>query len=1157
MAERERGPAEKVGGAVRGWPSRAGDLDVWPGFVSPPAGYGEVGFYWWVGDVLDRERIRWQLDLLAGRSITALQVNYAHSDKGGISWGLTYDSEPGLFTQQWWELFGWFMGEAKARGMSVSLSDYTLGVGQGYAWDAALRERPWIAAVVLAHCGRAVSPGEKVRWPLPAKLLSVAWVSDGRLTDLTARVVDGVLEWEVGRGAKGGVLHAVWTEERWPSINPTHPESGRAVIEHFFGAFERRFPGEAGKGLDYFFSDELEFLLKGGKVWSTQLEAEFERTKGYALRPLVAGLFADVGAITPKVRLDFNDVFVGMSETNYFKPIYDWHQSRGMTYGCDHGGRGRNVAEFGDYFRTQRWNQGPGCDQPMLGCDLIKNKVAASIAHLYERPRVWLEGFYSSGWGTSSGQVWDAVCRNFLQGHNLLTLHGLYYTTHGGWWEWAPPCNHFRQPYWTHMPHLLRATERLSYLLSQGVHVCDVAVMYPVADAVGGDAGAVKTAFATAEGVYAAGRDFDFMDDESLLRAEVRGGRLEVAGESFGVLVMPGARVLRHAVLEKSAAFARAGGVVVAIEPLPETTDRTGRDDPEVAALVAELRRTAVVVADVASAVREVTRHARAEVGGDGVTHFLHRRAGPRDVFAFTGAGAGNVVTLRATGVPQRWDPWTGHAGPVEVVSRQGDSTTVRVGGGDALQVVVFSPDGADAAVEAQGPARELLLDGPWECELVPTLDNRWGDYAWPPSARTLGPEVWDTEYRATEADAWTTVRAGHGPMFMISPASREPLGEAEEAALAASKVPPAVEAAGGWTEYRASWERGVVDDAGHQGYHGLKEEIGPDFIRLGVLVDAHPSTRRAAHPNGDVRYLWTTVHTPRATQARLVIGGDLTPAAMWLGGRRAEAGLVRLEAGWTSLLLRYDRPGAGHVVVSAGEQMVEAKATVGTLRSCWAELPGRLEFDVRPGVQDGRYRVAVPPGARTMTVPGVGEVRAWAGGAELSATRAAGESSFELPAGCDAAELHVSHGPGRSGGAALTGPVRFECGPGRISPGDWAGVPGLGFYSGGMTYRRTLPTLGNDTRRVALDLGDVVSSAEVRVNGRPAGVRLAPPWTFDLTPHLTPEGGDRVEVTVYSSLVGHYRSVPTRYLGSERRSGLLGPVLLRTWGAAGGCANP
>ena len=43
--------------------------------------------------------------------------------------GLSFPSKPALFTEAWGELFGWFMQEAKKRGMAVSLSDYTLGVG--------------------------------------------------------------------------------------------------------------------------------------------------------------------------------------------------------------------------------------------------------------------------------------------------------------------------------------------------------------------------------------------------------------------------------------------------------------------------------------------------------------------------------------------------------------------------------------------------------------------------------------------------------------------------------------------------------------------------------------------------------------------------------------------------------------------------------------------------------------------------------------------------------------------------------------------------------------------------------------------------------------------------------------------------------------------
>ena len=62
------------------------------------------------------------LQILKDRGISSLQVNYAHSDKGGKLWGLTYKSKPEIFTEEWWDLFGWFMKEANKRGMTVSLA---------------------------------------------------------------------------------------------------------------------------------------------------------------------------------------------------------------------------------------------------------------------------------------------------------------------------------------------------------------------------------------------------------------------------------------------------------------------------------------------------------------------------------------------------------------------------------------------------------------------------------------------------------------------------------------------------------------------------------------------------------------------------------------------------------------------------------------------------------------------------------------------------------------------------------------------------------------------------------------------------------------------------------------------------------------------------
>lgn len=175
-------------------------------------------------------------------------------------------------------------------------------------------------------------------------------------------------------------------------------------------------------------------------------------------------------------------------------------------------------------------------------------------------------------------------------GQNLLSLHGLYYTTMGGWWEWAAPCNHFHEPYWDEMDGLLECTERLSYILSQGYHVVDVAILYPVEPVVAGYGNeAVEAAFAAGEAIYRDGIDFDYMDYESLGRAEVRDGRLHVAGESFGVVVVPAMRAIRHSSLEKLRDFVRDGGMVINIGPLPEASEKEGRGGRALTELVADL----------------------------------------------------------------------------------------------------------------------------------------------------------------------------------------------------------------------------------------------------------------------------------------------------------------------------------------------------------------------------------------------------------------------------------------------------------------------------------------------------------------------------------------------------------------------------------------
>ncbi|MDR3182625.1 MAG: hypothetical protein LBT89_06855 [Planctomycetaceae bacterium] len=885
-------------------------------FQTPPPGYGDVAFYWWLGDPLTKERISWQLDQLAqmGRGMTGLQINYAHSHIGGHSYGLTYPSEPPLFSEEWWNLTNWFMQESKNRGIAISLSDYTLGIGQGWKWDEAVQKYPEIIGNVL-HC-KPVDAST----PDDPNAVSNA-VFNGKKYIITARQVN-------------------------PSIDPMHPKSGAAVVEKFFQPFLDRNPNEGGKGLNFFFSDELNFQV-GGNLWNVYFADEFKKRKGYDVRPELAALFADIGERTVKVRLDYYDVLVSLSEENYFKPVYDWHQKNGMTYGCDHGGRGTNVSEFGDYFRTQRWNQGPGSDQPGLSKSLIKPKVAASIAHLNERPRVWLEGFYGSGWGTSSEGITDATFANFLMGYNLLALHGLYYSTHGGWWEWAPPCNHWRQPYWKHFKTFMDAEQRLAYLTTQGVHVCDIAVWYPVAPKQAGiDAEQSKTlSFDAVNKLYRSGIDADFIDFQSIEKAEIKDGHLNVAGESYRVLVLPHPKAVRHKMLEKAVQFAEAGGIVVTLGALPEYSDRQGANDPEVKKLAEKLpvKYRYNNIDEALEPIRSAFTQDITDVKDKKETFFfVHRKAAEQDIYIFYQLPANAEFTVRtgtlSGGKAELWDVWTGKRELLQVVEQTENTTRLRLNNASAdLPIIVFSPGKAEinADVNKLSAVKKVLpVEGLWESEILPTLDNSFGDYRIPAKkGEMIGPESRQFQYASTNINEdvqpgqWRQQTYSFGPKFrQLGPMPAGADVQQLEAELVKISDYPVNGIGGGysvadkkyvWKDYDFSWRYGVEGDPGHQGYHGLKENMYDEFIRLGkYATSGHLQTVRQPEAAGTRYYLWTSV-VPKTAGEGIILTGGMKPAAAWINGQAVSGNAkVALKAGANPILLRYDNAGTGYFVV-------------------------------------------------------------------------------------------------------------------------------------------------------------------------------------------------------------------------------------------------
>ena len=1174
-----------------GYPSRAPDLDVLPGFRKPPPGYGEVPFWWWSGEDLDVDRMIAQVRELHAKGVSGVQVNYSHHDTRG--W-MTDQKHPPIFSEPWWEVYGRISHVCGELDMGIGLSTYTLDWPRGAPnlFHHLFYSKPELNAIQLAVASRTrVRGGQAKTLACPADFVAAhAYpVVEGRPqrggADLAPFVREGKLTWTAPHGE--WEVWAFRAVRKAGSLNPLMAGSGDTVIRGFFQPFQDRSPDKSSRGLNYFFNDELHIGV-GRSAWNPDFPQEFRRRKGYDLFDVLPAMWQDLGPITPKVRMDYADVRMSLMEERYFRPIYQWHASRGMIFACDSGGRGLRPNEFGDYFRATRWYTAPGHDTPGGGANLVKGKVSSSIANLYRRPRVWLEGYHSLGWGATPQRLMVATRENYLYGCTLLNLHGLYYSTYGSHWEWAPPCHHFRMPYWHHMDVFLKYFERLSYLLSQGHLVADVAVVYPVApyEADMDPDKAKGTAFALAQRLMSAGISFEFIDNDSLARAVVEGRRLVVKapGASYQALVLPNMAAVRWATIEKAAAFAKAGGKVYAVGSLPSASDRAGRDDPKLEAMNAQAFKPACRFADPNAAVEAIRNAFVQDVSGVGRrVRALHRKAGPRHVYFVMDASPGTVVEFRAKGAAELWDPWTGQCRPLRIVEQTATGTRLELPlEAYEAHVVVFTPGRKHANPPApdERVERQKTLAGRWTAAFVPTMDNRYGDFRLPvtPDNNLIGVEArrfdWTREtgdvartamLPATDRRAWRTKLHGYGTRFYVlgplpGDVDTEPI-EAKLARLTSVDPTVPVTVAGHklrWKPYDFSWRYGKEGDPGHQGYHGLKGTITDDFICLGKPAGGLNETRYVDEADGKRYYLWTvaTVSEPLSADILVSRGAPadkshtspvLTPAAIYINGTRVpDVGRpVALEAGANPTLIRYDHAGRGHFVLRRASAPPAARAR---LAMRWYGDPAVIPLDVSAGRHAAEwFRFLSAPGTAAIRVRALGQVQAWIDGKPMAD---AGEGRFVAPEPLPAAAvvaLRIVPRIGSTGGAAIPEPVVVETdGSGSIPLGDWSRMGILNNYSGGVRYRTAFTLTEDEAKaKATLDLGRVVATAEVHLNGSKVGVRVAPPWRFDLAGLLKP-GHNRLEVLVYSTLANHYQTIPSRYRGNPQ-AGLLGPVSLRS----------
>jgi hypothetical protein len=769
-------------------------------FDDPPRSFSPVPIWWWSGEKLDSQRLRWQLERFAdGGVYNLLVMNLAPA---GPLYGSDPDDPP-YFSEEWWALFRGVCEDARALGMHLWFYDQ-FGFSGANMQARLVTQHPVFAGQSLERItcdveGTGMLECPEAGTPIAASVIPIDGqgqpVSEPRTVPVHGRSVT----WHGPGTHRLMLFYSI--ESGFDYFNVS---ACQALLAMVHGAFEARVGDFFGSVIVGTFQDELAAM----PTWSTDFAEAFGARCGYDVLPHLPALWEEYGDEALRVRHDYHATRSALAEAAFFKPLFQWHEERRLTCGFDQQGPARagypiqSVQLYADYPRTHRWYTAPGSDHHG------EAKIHSSLAHLYGRARVWIEAFHSSGWGGTLEETFDWLLPWLRAGANLFDPHAVYYSTRGGWWEWAPPSTDWRQPYWKHHHVFAQTVSRLCSVLTLGHHVCDIGVLFPTTTIQAGlpmsgfnqDAQAAHDLYLRLVGkmhwykvepgvLDRACRDFDVLDDASIQRGEARDGRLQIGEERYGVIVLPGCSVLEDETAAQLIAFVEGGGALVAVGCIPRLVVGTTGGDERIQQLTTlfELGRARVVNApeEIVPLLVAVPAQIEASVPtlvrriGQATVVFLpaispratsmrserEPRAGADWTpwinvdYTFDPSTYHRVLTVRVRGIqgtPELWEPYSGRKHPLQVHAIDG-GIEVHIPFDDSPGVLLVWPGEQDVERRVQrrgrftaptadlsAPSRRsVALPDVWEVNIEPTLDNRWGDFALP-ATTSMGVERWE-----------------------------------------------------------------------------------------------------------------------------------------------------------------------------------------------------------------------------------------------------------------------------------------------------------------------------------------------------------------------------------------------------------------------------
>ncbi len=385
---------------------------------------------------------------------------------------------------------------------------------------------------------------------------------------------------------------APWVKPSHGYIDLSNPETAQRIIQMVYANYAKRFEEWFGKTVLGIFIDEP--MNYNGIPWSDELVRCFQEKYGYdPLGSLYLLILNRENSI--KFRTEYYRLYAELVSRNFFEVLSDFctkHRLKLTGHLCMEEKLSELAVNHGSIYLHLRCFHMPGIDALGAGDGIFDGlagmeapnfavKMASSIAHIEGKKRVLCEAGGGAGWGMELGEFKRMTNWLFALGVNFITPHQVLLSTKGIRKRDFPPSHFWQEPWWIFYPEFSRYASKMSFLLSQGRHLAELAILFPTSTFQALCAGRrksdeLKTLSRNIEelikNLLSYHYDFDFLFEEAVEenKAKISQGEILAGEGKYKVLIVPWAEVLSKSALDFILEFAQSGGWLFFLGKLPE-----------------------------------------------------------------------------------------------------------------------------------------------------------------------------------------------------------------------------------------------------------------------------------------------------------------------------------------------------------------------------------------------------------------------------------------------------------------------------------------------------------------------------------------------------------------------------------------------------------